>query len=56
MAASSPEKARKSSEKVSFYQLNYQTSSDDKGMVDSLEVTVIPVDDEPYSKIIKLTP
>ena len=29
---------------------------DDKGIIEKLEVTVIPVDDEPYSKIINITP
>jgi len=29
---------------------------DEKGIIEKLEVTVIPVDDEPYSKIINITP
>ena len=29
---------------------------DEKGIIEKLEVTVIPVDDEPYSKVINITP
>lgn len=47
MQPSSSSQVRRSSEK---------TTSDEKGIAESLEVTVIPVDDEPYSKIIKITP
>lgn len=47
MQPSSSSQVRRSSEK---------TPSDEKGGVETLEVTVIPVDEEPYQKTIKITP
>jgi hypothetical protein len=53
-----PEPSKQTTNKslIDFY-LKMAIEKDEKGgIIEKLEVTVIPVDDEPYSKIINITP